>query len=95
VFAKNDELISGISDFAAQQHIISARFTAIGALKQITVAWFDPGRKADRLNLIGRQVELVSLMGDIALYHDRPLVHMHCSVSFPDWATQASHLGYG
>jgi predicted DNA-binding protein with PD1-like motif len=92
VFAKNDEVLSGISDFAAQHHILSARFTAIGALKEVTMAWFDLNRKSYRLNLIHQQAELTSLMGDIGLYDGNPVVHAHCSVGFSDGSMQGGHL---
>jgi predicted DNA-binding protein with PD1-like motif len=92
IFAKNDEILSGISDFAAQRHIVSARFTAIGALKETTMAWFDLSRKSYKLNLIHQQVELASLIGDIALYDGNPVVHIHCSVGFPDGSIQGGHL---
>lgn len=92
VFAKNDEVLSGISDFAAQHHILSARFTAIGALKEVTLAWFDLNRKSYKLNVIHQQVELISLIGDIGLYDDNPVVHVHCSVGFSNGSTQGGHL---
>jgi uncharacterized protein len=92
VFAKSDEVLSGVSDFAAQQHVASARFTGIGALKEATVGWFDPGRKSYKLNLIRQQVELVSLIGDIGLYNGIPVVHTHFSVGFPDGSMKGGHL---
>jgi uncharacterized protein len=92
VFAKNDEVLSGISDFAAQHHILSARFTAIGALRETTMAWFDLNRKSYKLNVIHQQVELTSLIGDIALYNGNPVVHTHFSIGFPDGRVEGGHL---
>jgi len=92
VFAKGDEILSGISDFAALHHIVSARFTAIGALNRATTAWFDPARKLYKLNHIDQQVELISLIGDIALYKGQPVVHAHYSIGFADGSVQGGHL---
>ena len=92
VFAKGDEVLSGITDFAMQQHIISARFTAIGALKEGTFGWFDPERKQYKLNTIRQQMELVSLIGDIATYKGTPVVHAHCGVSLSDGCVEGGHL---
>jgi len=92
VFAKGDEVLSGITDFAAKQHIVSARFTAIGALKEGTFGWFDPERKQYKLNTIRQQMELVSLIGDIATYNGIPVVHAHCGVSISDGCVEGGHL---
>jgi predicted DNA-binding protein with PD1-like motif len=92
IFAKGDEVLSGISDFAVQHHITAARFTAIGALKRATTGWFDLSHKSYKLNEINQQVELISLIGDIALYNGKPAVHAHYSVGFPDGSVQGGHL---
>ena len=73
VFAKDDEVLSGILDFAEKQVVKAARFTAIGAFKKATVAWYDVERTAYKLNHINQQVEVVSLIGDIALYEGKPV----------------------
>lgn len=92
IFTKGDEVLSGISDFASANDIVSARFTAVGALKNATTAWFDLQKKSYRLNVIDQQVELVSLIGDIALYDGRPAIHAHYSVGLSDGNVQGGHL---
>ena len=92
VFAKGDEVSSGLSDFAAKEHVSSARFTAIGALKHSVTAWFDADRKEYKLNPINQQGELISLIGDIALYDGKPALHTHFCVGFPDGSVQGGHL---
>ena len=42
IFANGDEAFSGLQEFAEKYQIQSAHFTAIGALKGATLAWFDP-----------------------------------------------------
>jgi len=44
-----------------------SRFTAIGALNGATLAWFDSQRKMYRTIPIKGQVEMISMIGDIAL----------------------------
>jgi len=92
VFAKGDEVLSGITDFATQQHVVSARFTAIGAFNQGTLGWFDPKLKQYKLNNIRLQMELVSMVGDIATYNGKPVVHAHCGVSLADGSMLGGHL---
>ena len=92
VLAKDDEVMSGLTDFAKQNKVTSASFTAIGAFSRATVAWFDDSRKEFKLVSIEQQVELVSMIGDIALSGDQPAVHTHVSVASSDGAVRGGHL---
>jgi uncharacterized protein len=92
VLAKGDEVMSGLTDFARQYKVTSASFTAIGAFSHATVAWFDDNKKEFKLIPIKQQVELVSMIGDIALSGDQPAVHTHVSVASPDGAVRGGHL---
>lgn len=92
IFAKGDEAFSGLQDFAERYRIQSAHFTAIGALNGATLAWFDPQRKMYRKIPIVGQVEVVSMIGDIALYQGKPTVHTHMVVGLPDGTTKGGHV---
>jgi uncharacterized protein len=92
IFRPGDEPYAGLTQFAAEQHIQSAHFTAIGGFKDARLAWFDLDRKMFRVILIDAQVEVVSLIGDIALLDGKPQVHMHCVVAYPDGTTRGGHI---
>jgi uncharacterized protein len=92
IFAKGDEVLSGVNDFVKQQKVGSARFTAIGALQSAKTAWFDLAKKSYKVNIINKQCELISLIGDIGLYEGTPTVHAHFSVGFETGAVKGGHL---
>jgi uncharacterized protein len=92
IFAKGDEAFSGLQEFAEKYQIQSAHFTAIGALDEATLAWFDPQRKMYRSIPIHGQVEVVSMIGDIGLYQGKPTVHTHMVVGLPDGTTRGGHV---
>jgi predicted DNA-binding protein with PD1-like motif len=92
IFAKGDEVLSGVSDFVKQQKVGSARFTAIGALQSAKTAWFDLAKKSYKVNIINKQCELISLIGDIGLYEGTPTVHAHFSVGFETGSVEGGHL---
>jgi len=92
ILAKGDEVMSGLTDFARQNKVTSASFTAIGAFSHATVAWFDDARKEFRQIPIQQQVELVSMIGDIALVSDQPVVHTHVSVASSDGTVRGGHV---
>jgi predicted DNA-binding protein with PD1-like motif len=92
IFGKGDEAFSGMLDFAEKHQIRSAHFTAIGALNGATLAWFDPQRKMYKTIPVEGQVEVISMIGDIALYHGKPAVHAHMVVGMSDGTTRGGHL---
>ena len=92
VLAKGDEVMSGLTEFARQNKITSASFTAIGAFSHATVAWFDDSRKEFKLNPINQQVELVSMIGNITLVNAQPAVHTHVAVASSDGTVRGGHV---
>ena len=90
--SKGGEAFSGVLDFAEKYHITSAHFTAIGALNGARLAWFDPQRKMYKKIPIDSRVEVISMIGDIALYQGRPTVHAHMIVGTSDGTTRGGHL---
>jgi predicted DNA-binding protein with PD1-like motif len=68
IFSKGDEAFSGLNEFAEKYHVTSAHFTAIGALRGATLAWFSPERKMYKKIPIEGQLEVASMIGDIALF---------------------------
>lgn len=92
IFRPGDEPYAGLTEFAAEHHIHSAHFTAIGGFSDARLAWFDLDKKMFRVIPIDAQVEVVSLTGDIALLDGKPQVHMHCVVAYPDGTTRGGHI---
>ena len=62
IFAKGDEILSGLTEFAEREKLTAGYFTAIGALQGARFGWFDADRKAFRDIPIDQQVEMISLI---------------------------------
>jgi predicted DNA-binding protein with PD1-like motif len=92
IFSTGDEALSGLLAFAQKYHVTSAHFTAIGGLSRGTVAWFDLQRKMFRKIPIDSQVEVVAMIGDIALDQGKPVVHTHMVVATFDGTTRGGHV---
>jgi uncharacterized protein len=92
IFSKGDEAFSGLNEFAEKFHVTSAHFTAIGALRGATLAWFSPERKMYKKIPVEGQLEVASMIGDIALFNGKPVVHTHMVVGLPDGTARAGHV---
>jgi predicted DNA-binding protein with PD1-like motif len=95
VFDKGDEAKSGLEAFAREHGVSAASLTAIGAFQEATLAYFDPEALEYRDIPVARQVEVLSLVGDVALKGDEPQVHAHVVVGKPDGSTAGGHLKAG
>jgi hypothetical protein len=93
VFETGDELAGGLSQFAKEQRLTSASFTAVGALSSVRLGWYDWETKtyAEAVAL-DEQVELLSLIGDVALKDEEPVIHAHVVIGRRDGTAHGGHL---
>ena len=92
IFEIDDEVIANLTRFAEQHQLSGSHFTAIGALKDATLAYFDwPTRNYEQIP-IREQVEVLSLIGDIAESDGKPKVHAHVVVGKRDGTAHGGHL---
>jgi predicted DNA-binding protein with PD1-like motif len=92
ILAKGDEAFSGLMEFAEKYHVASGHFTAIGALSRVILGWFDLQKKMYRKIPIDEQVEVLSMIGDFALYQGKPALHTHMTVGHCDGRTSGGHV---
>ena len=92
VFDRGDEVASGLLAFAKEKKLSGSHFTAIGAFESVTLGFFERERKDYEKITIDEQVEVLSLVGDIALEGDKPKVHAHVVVGKRDGTAHGGHL---
>lgn len=92
VFDTGEEVVSTLTAFAKENHIAAAHFTAIGAFSDADLGYFDPQKKQYLKNQVKEQVEVVSLIGDIALDKGEPKVHAHVVVGKKNGGAMGGHL---
>lgn len=93
IFKTGDELAEGLSHFAQEQGLAGSSFKAIGALCSVKLGWFDWQTKRYVPSVVlNEQVELVSLIGDIALDNGKPKVHAHVVVAKANGTALGGHL---
>jgi len=92
IFETGDEVMSGLLDFARRERVAAASFQAIGALRSATLGYFDWERKEYRKIPVDEQVEVLSLLGDVALEDGEPKVHAHAVLGRSDGSTRGGHL---
>lgn len=92
VFSTGEEAVHGLTDLARTRRLTGAHFSGIGALRAAMLGFFDVERREYRRFGIDEQVEVLSLLGNIALEEGQPKVHAHIVVGRFNGATLGGHL---
>ena len=93
VFETGDEVSKGLESFAAENNLSGSSFKAIGALSHAKVGWFNwETKKYETAAEFDEQVEVLSLIGDIALKDGKPAVHAHMIIGRKDGTAHGGHL---
>jgi uncharacterized protein len=96
VLETGEEVLACLDRFVRVEHISTAGLTAIGAFSDVVLMYFD-WEKKDYLQIpVREQVEVASLIGDVAEDPSgQPAIHIHLVVGKRDGTAMAGHLGEG
>jgi predicted DNA-binding protein with PD1-like motif len=93
VFDTGDEFLGELTNFAKENDLTASNLTAIGAFSDATLGFFDMEKKEYKEILVEEQVEVLSLVGDIAPNEDgEPQVHAHVVLGTSDGTAKGGHL---
>jgi len=92
VFEKGEEVVGGLETFAEEEGLTGSAFTGIGAFESVTLGYFEQERKDYRRIPIDEQVEVVSLVGNVAIDDGKPQIHAHVVVGKIDGTAHGGHI---
>lgn len=92
IFETGEEVIAELTRFAVDRNITAGHFTAIGAFSDVTLGYFDWSKKQYERIPVHEQVEVLSLLGDIALEDNKPKLHAHVVLGKKDGTAHGGHL---
>ena len=87
----DDEAVRCLTAFAKEHRLSASQFTALGAFRDCVLGYFWEKKDYRRIP-IQEQVEVLALVGDIALNDDEPKLHPHVVVGKSDGAAHGGHL---
>lgn len=93
VLETGEEAMGCLQDFVRREKISAAQITAIGAFRDAVLMYFDWGSKTYLRIPVEEQVEVASLIGDVALAPSgEPALHIHLVLGKRDGSAMAGHL---
>ncbi len=87
-----DEVVSTLEDFAREHSLVASRLSAIGAFSEATLGYFNWETKSYTHIEVSEQVEVLSLVGGIALHAGDPKLHAHVVLGRRDGSVCGGHL---
>jgi predicted DNA-binding protein with PD1-like motif len=92
VLDSGDDAVAALGKFARERRIEAASLSAIGAFERAVVGYFDWSRKDYKRIPVDEQVEVLSLLGDVALSEGEPALHIHAVLGRSDGSVVGGHL---
>ncbi|MGW3608131.1 PPC domain-containing DNA-binding protein [Micromonospora sp. NPDC005161] len=89
---KEEEAVAAILAALREQRLLAARVSAVGAFADAEVGWFDRNAGDYRRIPVTEQVEVLSLLGDVAEQNGEPALHVHTVLGRSDGSTVGGHL---
>ena len=102
VLDTGDEVIGELGNFVREQEVEAASLTAIGAFSRAVLGYFQWETKQYKKITVDAQVEVLSLLGDVAVGDQGPTLHLSCGTRqsrrkrrrrSPDRGVCPAHLG--
>lgn len=91
-FDLDEEVISGLSQFAKEHTISAATFSAIGAAKEVTLAYYNLETKQYEDREINQDVEILGIIGNIAILNNDIAIHCHGSFGDRNFDVVGGHV---
>ncbi len=88
----DSDLLEFVADFAKENKIMLAGFTAIGALKSTKLGFYDQQKHEYVEHSLLVPLELASCIGNVSLKDGEPFVHAHVVLSDKEGNVRAGHL---
>jgi uncharacterized protein len=92
VLEMGDDVLECLLAFAKEHRLSAAEFTGLGAFSDCVLGFFD-WEKKDYIKIpIREQVEVLALIGNIALKDGEPKLHPHITLGKADGTAHGGHL---
>lgn len=92
VLDTGDEAMEQLDKFVREQEVEAASVTAIGAFSRAALGYFDWETKQYKKIAVDEQVEVLSLLGDVAVTDREPSLHLHAVLGRSDGSVVGGHL---
>jgi predicted DNA-binding protein with PD1-like motif len=88
----DSDIIKFVTKLVKKNEIMTATFTAIGALKDAKLGFYDQEKHEYLETLLSAPQEIASCVGNVSLKEGEPFVHAHAVLADGNGDTRGGHL---
>lgn len=92
VFDLDDDVLEQLQQFLTSERVDAAKLYGIGGFRRVTLGYYNLEQQRYEPIAIEEQVEILSLIGNVATYQGNPRIHAHCVVGHRDGRASGGHL---
>ncbi len=92
---KGEKIAESIINFCKECKINSGAFYGIGALNQVELMVYQANQKGYTTKAFKEDMEVLSIIGNVAFLDDKHVVHAHISLSDTEFKSIGGHLKEG
>jgi len=90
--ATGSDLVAEIERYCAEQSVVAAQVTVIGAVRSAAYAYYEQDDHGYLELASTTHHEIVGFVGNVSLRDDRPFLHAHATFADASGATVGGHL---
>ena len=89
------DLLEELTDVCVKENVVLGTIKAIGAVQKGRIGYYNQDEHKYLFTEINKHLEIASLMGNVSVRDDKPMVHAHVTFSDDGYACYAGHLAAG
>ena len=94
-FAHGEDVVNGLIEFARAQGLKGAWVNLLGAIEDPELGYYDLPTKSYTRRSFPGDWEIMGAVGNLGHLADNPVLHVHITISGPDFAAKGGHLFAG
>lgn len=87
-----EKVVDKLREFTIANNLQAGFVNGIGAVRNVTLGYFDMEQREYLRKEFSGHYELASLQGNLALFEEKPIFHLHCVLADRDCRAIAGHL---
>lgn len=89
---RGEEVVDTLTRFVRDQGIRAGVISGIGAVRNVTLGYFDPDTKEYTNETFEESLEVASLNGSVSMFEEDTILHLHATLADRHHAARAGHL---
>ncbi len=89
---KGEEIMEKIQEVLEKENIDSAYLSGIGAVSHCILKYYDPVEKTYGEKIFSEQLEITSLIGNVAMMDGKRIIHAHINLGDTECNIKGGHL---